>query len=89
MDLNLANLASFSALNVCFIFGRDMVLFWNIISHFLPVTGEGEGLCPLAELALVSVTLDCISSSGTPLHVNVHYERRWPKMFCLLTSAAK
>lgn len=89
MDLNLANLASFSAPNAPFIIGRDMVFFSNITSHFLPVTGEGEGLCPLAELAFLSVTLDCLSSSaGTPSHANVCYERRWPKMLCLLTSTA-
>lgn len=89
MDLSLANLASFSALHTPFIVGRDTVLSSNIISHFLPVTGEGEGLYLLAELALLSVTLGGLSSSaGTPSHVNVCYERRWPKMFCLLTSTA-
>ena len=82
MDLNLANLAPFSAPIV----GRDTVLPPNV-SHYLPITGEGEGLYWLAELAPLSVILDCLSSSaGTPSHANVSYDKRWPKMFCLLTS---
>lgn len=83
--LNLANWASFSALNTPFILSRDTVLFSNI-SHFLPVTREG--LCPLAELTLLSIALDCLTSSaGTP--ASVSYERKWPRTFCLLTSTTQ
>ena len=77
MDLSLANLPSFFTLNTSFMISRDTVLFSDILSPFLPVTGEGKGLAPLAELALLSVTLDCLSSSaGTVSHANVYCERR-------------
>lgn len=43
MDLSLANLVSFSALNTPLIIVVTQ-------SSFLPVSGKGEGLCLLAEL---------------------------------------
>lgn len=41
-----------------------------IISHFLPVTGE-EGLCPPAELTLLSLTLTALPLLLEHLHMPV------------------